>query len=274
MRRGITREDLSLSSLSAKDRNDSDWLLRAGATISASTRESKGQAWLVSRASSTSLTGERDEDEEALQKALAREREQTSRGASRRGSVTGDADDEFSPVTTRRSLSFGHGSRSISRYGSRATSRRGSRSQPFTPFGGPEKEDYFDHKNFDQQAIMTEPDFVNGEDEENEEDDDDKNDEAVVRKLARASSLGVTGWLEKLLGWSLFPVDEEGEETEGETVDEKTEDSEISSKTSRKAVGGVEDSTIRATIPPLKDDDAGTWQDAAWLLSVASKVIF
>ena len=66
-----------------------------------------------------------------MQRELAREREQTSRKGSRRGSGAGafDADDEFSPVTTRRSMSFGPatgtGSRSMSRYGSRVNSRRG-----------------------------------------------------------------------------------------------------------------------------------------------------
>ncbi|KAJ2985323.1 hypothetical protein NUW58_g5596 [Xylaria curta] len=55
-------------------RRDSDWMLRTGALISSETRESKGQAWLVSRASSTSLTGARDADEEAYERELAREK--------------------------------------------------------------------------------------------------------------------------------------------------------------------------------------------------------
>ncbi|KAG0652208.1 hypothetical protein D0Z07_1025 [Hyphodiscus hymeniophilus] len=277
-RKHFAKDNLNLDTLSGKDRNDSDWLLRAGAAISSSTRESKGQAWLVSRASSTSLTAERDEEEEELQKELAREREQTSRKGSRRGSAAGafDADDECSPVTTRRSLSFGPStgiaSRPMSRFGSRANSMRGSRAQLLTPISaGGQQEGYFDRRDFAQEFI-TEPDFVDTEDDGDEGEDEAKKDEAVVRKLARASNLGLGGLVERMLGWSLFAVDEDGEETEVEITDEKGEDSEISSRTSRLNLRGVE-TPIEDKMPPLKDDETGGWQDAAWLLSVATKVL-
>lgn len=279
LRKGVTRDELSFSAFSEKDRNDSDWLLRAGAAISSSTRESKGQAWLVSRASSTSLTGERDEDEEELQTQVAWGRDQSSRRESRRGSAVGafDADDEFSPVTTRRSLSFGpgnsSGSRPLSRFGSRANSRRGSRAQLFTPLTGPEREDYFDHKDFAREEFMAEPDFVEANDQTNEDEEDTKDDEAVVRKLARASTLGLGGWVERMLGWSLFAVDEDGEETDLETSDEKTEDSELSSKTSKRTLDSAMETRPEEPLPPPRDDEAGGWQDAAWLLSVATKVL-
>ena len=275
LRRGVTREDLSLSALSSKDRNDSDWLLRAGATISSSTRESKGQAWLVSRASSTNLSGQQDEDEEALQRELAREREQASRRGSRRGStsITFDADDEFSPITTRRSLSFGPGSGPGSRFGSRPNSRRGSRAQVFTPAVGEESEGYFNQKHMNQEGLSTEPDFVDAENEDEVEikdSEDENNDEAVVRKLARANSLGIGGWVEKMLGWSLFAVDEEGEETEIEIQEEIDGESTTSSRIARR-VDEVQE--IPDSVPPPHDENAGGWQDAAWLLSVAAKVI-
>jgi len=278
-RKSATREDLNLSSLSGKDGTDSDWLLRAGTALTSSTRESKGQAWLVSRASSTSLTAERDEEEEDLQRELAKEREVTSRRGSRRGSVVGafDADDEFSPVTTRRSLSFGPatgtGSRPASRYGSRANSRRGSRAQLFAPLSaGLEQEGYFDRRDFGQEDFIAEPDFVDAEEEGEDDEDDAKNDEAVVRKLARANSLGFGGLVERMLGWSLFAVDEDGDETEVEVQDEKGEDSEMSSRASRLNLRGVE-TPMEDKMPPLKEGEQGGWQDAAWLLSVATKVL-
>ncbi len=70
-----------------RDASDTDWLLRAGALISTETREYKGQSWLVSRESSTSLAGLKDPEEEAVDRELARAREMASRNASRRGSV-------------------------------------------------------------------------------------------------------------------------------------------------------------------------------------------
>ena len=273
----LAKEDLSLSALSGKDTDDSDWLLRAGAAISSSTRESKGQAWLVSRASSTSLTAERDEEEEELQMQLSRERELTSRRGSRRGST--DADDEFSPVTTRRSLSFGPGtgmgSRPMSRLASRVNSRsrRGSRAQLITPLAlGRQQDGYFDQRDFVQGEFITEPDFVDAEEDGDEEEDEAVKDEAVVRKLARGSNLGLGGLVERMLGWSLFAVDEDGEETEVEVMDEKGEDSEVSSRTSRLNLRGVE-TPLEDPMPPLRDDETGGWQDAAWLLSVATKVL-
>ena len=273
------KEDLNLERLSGKDRNDSDWLLRAGAAISSSTRESKGQAWLVSRASSTSLTAERDEEEEELQRELTREREQMSRMGSRRGSAAGafDADDESSPVTIRRSLilgpATGTGSRPGSRFGSRPNSRMGSRGQLFTPLSPKTvSEGYFDRRDFAQEEFITEPDFVDAEEDGDEDGDEVKKDEAVIKKLARASNLGLGGLVERMLGWSSFAVDEDGEETEAETMDERGEESEMSSRTSRLTLRGRE-TPIEEKMPPLKDDETGGWQDAAWLLSVATKVL-
>jgi hypothetical protein len=267
------KDDFSLSTFTAADRNDSDWLLRAGALISSETRESKGQAWLVSRASSTSLTGQLDEDEEALERQLARERE--SRRTSRRGSAA-DADDEFSPVTTR--MSFGGGSMSASRYGSRPTSRaqsraqsqRGSKVNLFTPLPKleTEKESYFDDKEF-----IAEPDFVNV-DEEVYEEDQATEDEVIVKRLAKKGSLGLGVWVEKLMGWSLFAVEEDGEDTDIETNEEKTDASDTASKSDRLQKENVDETADIGVekLPPPGQDEGG-WQDAAWLLSVATKVL-
>jgi hypothetical protein len=112
---------------------------------------------------------------------------------------------------------------------------------------------------------------VDVEEEGFENEEDAKNDEAVVKKLARASNSGLGGWVERMLGWSLFAVEEDGEETEPDTIDEKAEDSEISSRASRRNVESATES--EDAMPPLRDDEAGGWQDAAWLLSVATKVL-
>lgn len=267
--------------------SDTDWLLRASALISSSTRESKGQSWLVSRASSTSL--QRDVDDDAFERELARERELNSLRGSRRGSF--DADDEFSPLTTKRSLSIGpatggtvigtysrHGSRANSRIGSRATSRRGSRAAPITPFTTDKDEEtnkdygYFDTE-FSHEEYPAEPDFVDLEEEGFEDGDEARKDEAIVKKLARASTLGLGGWVENLLGWSLFAVEEDEEEAEFDTSDEKGEESELSSGPSRHNLDVMSDAPVEAQMPPLNPNEADGWHDAAWLLSVATKVL-
>ncbi|CAG8949504.1 hypothetical protein HYFRA_00007734 [Hymenoscyphus fraxineus] len=265
LRKLAFRDDSSINPFSENDRNDSDWLLRAGATMSTSARESKGQTWLVSRASSTSLTAQDEDDEEVEKKEWVRERARRSRRGSGAGAF--DADDEFSPVTTR--------SRPLSRYSSRGNSRRGSKAHLFTPKAmiAMEKEGYFNYKDReDDDDFIAEPDFVDVEDEGIEAEEQARIDEAVVRKLARANSAGLGGWMENLLGWSLFAVEEDGEETEVETIDEKTEGSEVSSRTSRRNVDGATDDA-KDHMPPLADEEAGGWQDAAWLLSVATKVL-
>jgi hypothetical protein len=137
---------------------------------------------------------------------------------------------------------------------------------------GGEREGYFDERDFAQEELV-EPDFVNAEEEEYETEDKAKQDEAIVRKLARASSLGLGGWVERMLGWSLFAVDEDGEDTEVETLDEKGDDSELSSRPSRRTLDDFTDVPAGEVMPPLRDEEAGGWQDAAWLLSVATKVL-
>lgn len=165
----------------------------------------------------------------------------------------------------------------MSRHGSRANSRRGSRAQLFTPLaagGVTDQEGYFDRRDFGQDEFITEPDFVDAEEDgdEGEDEDEAKKDEAIVKKLARASNLGFGGLVERMLGWSLFAVDEDGEETEVEVMDEKGEDSETSTRSSRLNLRGVE-TPVEDKMPPLNDDETGGWQDAAWLLSVATKVL-
>jgi hypothetical protein len=134
-----------------------------------------------------------------------------------------------------------------------------------------EREGYFDRRDFPHDELPTEPDFVELE-EESETEDAAKEDEAMVRKLARASGLGVTGWLERMLGWDLFAVEEDGEDNESEFIDETAEESGMSSRPSRHNLDGV-DTPKTEIMPPLQDEEAGGWQDAAWLLSVATKVL-
>jgi hypothetical protein len=58
-----------------------------------------------------------------------------------------------------------------------------------------------------------------------------------------------------------------------ETLDEKGDDSELSSRPSRRTLDDFTDVPAGEVMPPLRDEEAGGWQDAAWLLSVATKVL-
>ncbi|OTA53479.1 hypothetical protein K449DRAFT_390326 [Hypoxylon sp. EC38] len=239
---------------STKERGDSDWMLRTGALISSEARESKGQAWLVSKASSTSLTGMRDVDEEAYERELARERELASRRSSRRGSMASGDEDAFSQG---------------SRYGSRSQSRAGSRAHPKTPVERHAHDGYFSQELSVEESIQG-PDFVSLDEKlEAFEVDTSKSDEAAVRKLVKRKNGGMGSWV-----WSLFSVeenDEDSDNTDGETSDGETEGSHLPRSASTVEFEGVSN-IPEEQIPPPKPDEGG-WQDAAWLLTVASKVL-
>jgi len=271
-------EDLSDNGNGAIDRTDSDWLLRASALIGNETREFKGQSWLVSRASNTSLTGVRDAEEETYERELARERELASRQGSRRGSFTlsGLDEDLVSPG---------------SRYGSRSQSRIGSRSAlaktPLrTPLRTPHHErhgdsssEYFNHNIAagSTDEFGAGPDFV-GLDEKLEaamHREAEELDEETVRRLVKRDSGVKASWMGNLIGWSLFSVEENEEESSEEEDDDLT-DGESEGALGRSASGRSLDQggslEKESGIPPPKADEGG-WQDAAWLLSVASKVL-
>lgn len=270
--------------------NEDDWLLRTGSLLTHGARESKGQAWLVSRASSTSLTNQNnDSDSEDEEKREQEERIMGLIGRRRESGI--DADDEFSPVTTRSFIVHSRSgsrynsvfnsrtaSRVVSRAGSRVHSRRGSKvGLALTPsskmVAGEEEEGYFDAVG---PAQFAKPDFVGlGVEEEEDEEAKAIEDEILVRRLVKT---GLGTWVEKLLGWSLFEVEESGE-----TEDEEQEDTEAEETFERHkeeerqrwhemlekeaADQGV------SIPPPPKSGDEGGWGDAAWLLSVATKVL-
>ncbi|ROW04211.1 hypothetical protein VSDG_00811 [Cytospora chrysosperma] len=251
----------------APGRTDSDWLLRAGVLISSKTRESKGQSWLVSRASSTSLAGMRsagdEDDEHGLdmfeRERLARENALVSKHASHRNSqVYVDGDD--SPFMSRR--------------GSLYASQAASRSQLVTPGERTAAEGYFASQSSAIEDFAPGPDFVNL-DEKLEatgmEQDTIQDDEADVRRLVKSGNARPSTWFGNILGWALFSVEEndEDDEADGEGSDGEDEASVPETPLERQFEGVT--SLSEQKMPPPKVDEGG-WQDAAWLLSVASKV--
>ncbi|KAL6852907.1 hypothetical protein ACO1O0_007455 [Amphichorda felina] len=246
--------------LDPRGRGDSDWLLRTGALMSTEAREFKGQAWLVSRQSSTSLAAMQDEDEEAFEKELAHERELASHRASRRGS-SALADDDATSA---------NGSRFASRFASRANSVAEFRSNLLSPMGEG------DGSYFPPHEGISGPDFVNLDEKLEElERDTSQDDEAAVRWLMRYGQGGGGSWLASMLGWSLFSVDEYDEDEddgEDESIEDAASQATGRSGWSSRHFEGISNVPDEKMPPPRKDE--GAWGDAAWLLSVASKVMF
>lgn len=237
----------------ARHANDSDWMLRTGAVVSTEAREFKGQAWLVSRQSSTSLAAYRDPNDDPFEQELLREREMVRRGSS----AFGD-DDTTSPVESR------HHSRFASRHHSVTERERSSALQtPLHSHGNGES--YF------PEAISG-PDFVNLDEKLEElERDTDKDDEAAIRKLLRDGQTGKGSWLTNMIAFNLFRVDEHDDSDEEDSDDDEDEQPKAGMQTPRVGDGIT---MLPATKMPLPSKGDGAWSDAAWLLSVASKVMF
>lgn len=232
--------------------------------MTAEARESKGQSWLATRDSSTSLVTH---------------------------TMSGEPMSEDEHVVSSPHFSRAHSrvqSRVVSRIGSRApsarTSRRGSMVasgsrvgfmtslDTKTPGSLAAQDGYFD--NIDD--VIAEPDFVDIE-------GDDTDDEEVSR-LARQRGFGFGGLVDKLVGFSLFNVDEDAEETEDDLTELSKEEAlkkrQAALKRRREELAKAAKSSAEATrraehdVEPANKQDEGGWQDAAWLLSVASKVLY
>jgi hypothetical protein len=129
----------------------------------------------------------------------------------------------------------------------------------------------------DDDAVAA-PDFVDAEEEVYEE-QQAAEDEVIVKQLAKKGTLGLGVWVEKLMGWSLFAVEEDTEDSDAETAGEKA-DTDVSDTTatdstrrrSRRPLTEESDAALNEMLPPPNAEEGG-WQDAAWLLSVASKVL-
>jgi hypothetical protein len=269
-----------------------EWLHRAGLAIAGETRESKGQSWLVRRESSTSLVDNRDEYE-------THPSHDGKHMALLSGEHLGDLD--FPTFTLRMSRS---GSRIQSRVGSRMqsrvvsahNSRRGSRvgSRIDLMMSAPPSKRQSLEMDIDESMFSpqyAEPDFVISDSESD-------GDEEEVARLARERGFGLGSWMDRLIGWTLFSVDEDGEVSD-EEEDEEEEEMRPENMTKEELILRREmdakrrkmerESIIAASAvhPPtegeaagpegaqkLHDDENGGWEDAAWLFSVASKALF
>ncbi|OJD29935.1 ornithine mitochondrial [Diplodia corticola] len=276
----------------------SDWLYRAGLAIASETRESKGQSWLTRRESSTSLVrdghGSDDDDdddndhrEDSVGVGIGSPAGAGS-GRPSRSHSTFFADDEYSPVTPKSRGGSRTGSAFNSRRGSRVGSRvelRGLTGLTSRPPGDSVEDGYLadqHHHHHHHQGIPLEPDFV-------ESDEEGLGDEEEVARLAQEGGFG--GWMERLIGWSLFDVEEDGEETDDEEQQQQVTEQELypgeedvkrrreeelrRRREERARIQAASSAAKeRKELPqPGQGEGEGGWQDAAWLLSVASKVL-
>tara|TARA_R110002003_G_scaffold52_27_gene4613 strand:- start:14120 stop:15196 length:1077 start_codon:yes stop_codon:yes gene_type:complete len=269
---------------------DDEWWHRAGLAIAGETRDSKGQGWLVRRESSTSLV-QQDDGYEV----------HPSHDAKRIALLSGEhinTEDfpTFSPKMSR--VGSRVQSRMQSRVPSARQSRRGSRVGSRADLTMTFSSNYASaRQSLDIEDRFLEPDFVSADDESD-------GDEEEVARLARERGFGLGGWMDRLIGWTLFSVDEDGEASDEDDADDdsgylpqnmtkeelrlRREIEARRRKLEREAIvaasalrgldkenAGSDEASRPSTAESQRQmEDEGGWQDAAWLLSVASKALF
>lgn len=215
---------------SASSKSDAEWMLRAGIALASSTREEKGQSWLAKRESSTSLVDLPLADDTTPH--AHRHHHRTKSGASSRKSRSGAS----TPAAYSR-----HSSRS------RATSRRGSRvgltmtSMPplssasklaspsagtMSPVAGGKGAglvpDFVDERiRAEMASLQANRGLRDDELERWDADDDydsecdslsddlpDEFDEADLQRLTRERGFGLGSWVDRLVEWTLFGVED------------------------------------------------------------------
>lgn len=261
-------------------------MLRAGLALATSIREEKGQSWLAKRESSTSLVSAPDDD----QAGLPAHHHQRHARRSRSGQST--------PVVRSR-----HASRS------RGGSARGSRVDlSMTPIDGTSSKRYHSRRRStgsDDDDLV--PDFVDehvraemaavygrnqGSEREEEHpssssdsepDSEEEIDELEMQRLTRERGFGLGSWIDRLVEWTLFGVEEDlpappsvQRDAAGETNDsgEGVMSHREGSDDEGSGTEGTDDEstpTAGEHEPPTvveKPGEKGGWEDVGWLFRV------
>lgn len=223
------------SSSRPTDRQDSEWLLRAGLALATSTREVKGQTWISKRESSTNLVADADREDNILAVSPS-----ASRLVSRGGSRASRSGRSTPGAQSRRSSRSRGGSRRASRHdlymtaSAPATATTGQETPGVqTPSAGQElplpdfvdadiraemealqMRRYLEAEGKNQEEGSEDGEFSSsmGDDDDDSDSDDDYNndlDEDEFQRLTRERGFGLGSWIDHYIGWALFGIDEE-----------------------------------------------------------------
>ncbi|KAF8474876.1 hypothetical protein BDZ91DRAFT_789128 [Kalaharituber pfeilii] len=213
------------------DAHASAWMHRTGAALSSETRESKGQSWLVSRASSTNLVDD-SWDIGGQQSAV---------GEDWRGRV---------------------GGRGLACAGSRSRSRGVSRDGHYSAGDNGRYTMYSEH-------ALEEDEFDRAVDDEDGTDDEEY--------LYRERGYGLGMWVDRVIGWSLFSVDDDEEDDEMPRIDPYKESRRKKKQEEANSRALQPPSAVAAAAapqsPPPSDEDEG-WGDPSWVFSIATQILF
>ncbi|RDW57136.1 DUF3984 domain-containing protein [Aspergillus mulundensis] len=201
---------------------DPEWILRAGVALASTAREEKGQSWLAKRESSTSLVSEAgnyevDAISHALRTGISRRTKSDrstpaaahsrSRVASRRNSrpdlsMTGLEMSTASPISKGNSLHIA----SAPRTPSNRTSEDAGSSTSFLPHFIDERV-RAEMRDTIQENLDDDYDSMISDYWDSEEDEEEI-DERELQRLTRERGFGLGSWIDRLVEWTLFGVDD------------------------------------------------------------------
>jgi len=264
-------------SFQSNDKSDS-WLLRTGATTSALLQESKGQSWFVSHNKPTARSAREseDEDEDDQYEEMAALSASTAKLQ-----LAGDGDGA-SPISARASQ-WG------SRYGSRSASRRSSFHDSAALQRPRRRSDgMLAGHNPPLRPLTADPSsgFKNGP----RQAEQDEKDQREMDRLTAARSFGLGNLVDSVMNFGLFRSDEGGETSDeecssnayGSAAGHDESQEQARERMAAEAKRRREEKERLLSQPPPAPIGRGSdqsqqpsgWQDLAWLLSVASKIVF
>ncbi|KAJ5373366.1 hypothetical protein N7517_005372 [Penicillium concentricum] len=225
-----------------KSKSDAEWMLRAGIALASSTREEKGQSWLSKRESSTSLT---PFDETPTNRHHHRTKSGASWRASRSGASTPGGGGALSRRASRSRAGSRRGSRvdlsmtalpatsSTSTTAEKVCTGSGTNTGTVTRTASPEARgrsplvpDFVDahlraemasleHREheLDEDSVYwdgtgSDEDETSSEYSCSSDETPDEFDEADLQQLTRERGFGLGSWIDRLVEWTLFGVEE------------------------------------------------------------------
>ncbi|PWY93696.1 hypothetical protein BO94DRAFT_511514 [Aspergillus sclerotioniger CBS 115572] len=270
---------------------DTEWMLRAGIALASSTREEKGQSWLVKRQSSTSLVsdGHQLDLDSQQQHWSSRSTRHPRSGLSTPAAYSRRA--SRSRPTSRRSSRPDLAMTSLDI--TRATTRRDVPTTTTSGIHTPLEIDYARHllPDFVDERIRAE--MANIQHDEDEDTfsnssstdsmlaSEDEIDEQELQRLTREQGFGLGSWIDRMVEWTLFGVDDwplsapppqpllEHHDHIQILTDEQ--DHEHEHPTEEADTISIPDSDI-ASIHE-KPGERGGWEDAGWLFRIVRRAL-
>ncbi|OJJ44717.1 hypothetical protein ASPZODRAFT_723792 [Penicilliopsis zonata CBS 506.65] len=290
----ITRPDHDERTTAA---NDPEWMLRAGIALAASTREEKGQSWLVKRESSTSLVSQTEDDHHYENQHRPHHRRSTDR--SRSGMSTPAA---FSRGGSHRGsrVDLAMTPRDLTISTTATRSRDGRLILPDFVDEEIRAEMASVERRYDDEEGLYLEEYNSIADVEEESYDTDAGseeaelDEREMQRLTHDRGFGLGRWIDRLVEWTLFGVDDwpaesaipsaaaddpffaTGVDSHSRAIPEVVADDANGDEDHvSEGDGDDEGGSIASESAPVGEmaGEEGGWQDAGWLLRVVKRTM-